>query len=619
MTQTHKEEMKKSIFSIIAMVFISFVFMHDQLDVYAADAAISFKESQYIVDEGDEIEIQVNINADGNIGYYEVKLRYDNTRMTYVSGAEEEKDGILTLKGTGWGKEVDYEHLKFKAVSGGNAGIAVQEAHIYSNDGDMASYSVSAKPTAAVSINGDDHGENSFFDQLLEEESVNETQNTYGIKTDKPVVGCINKDGENYYILDITDYEPQISLWNYTPVTGSYMKKNITYISDKDCNVNVLLIMDADGNQSMIAYNTETSQYYAVHELQEQDSTYYVMSVLACKDIPNQMTEEEISSNTVCYAIGKDGSGGYYRYTKNGKLENWENGNTKSESAGISRRTVLNIIWIILILLLIIDIYLYKKNKYGSYSIKQYWFVIRELTGREIKRKYARSFLGIAWSVLNPLLYMAVMSLIFSSIFKASIEKFPTYFLTAYIIWQMFSTSTSTAMTVLPDNRPLIQKVKLPREIFIISRVYTAFTNFGFSCIAYILMLIVFRIRISWTCVMFLGVCICMLFFSLGISLLMATIYPFYKDIRFIYSNFLILLDHLIAMFYPIDMLSGWIKKVVEYNPLYVLVKVARESVLYGKVSSIQDIEYMCITAIGVLIIGVFIFKINENRIILKM
>ena len=98
MTQTHKEEMKKSIFSIIAMVFISFVFMHDQLDVYAADAAISFKESQYIVDEGDEIEIQVNINADGNIGYYEVKLRYDNTRMTYVSGAEEEKDGILTLK-----------------------------------------------------------------------------------------------------------------------------------------------------------------------------------------------------------------------------------------------------------------------------------------------------------------------------------------------------------------------------------------------------------------------------------------------------------------------------------------------------------------------------------------
>ena len=79
------------------------------------------------------------------------------------------------------------------------------------------------------------------------------------------------------------------------------------------------------------------------------------------------------------------------------------------------------------------------------------------------------------------------------------------------------------------------------------------------------------------------------------------------------------MLDHLIAMFYPIDMLSGWIKKVVEYNPLYVLVKVARESVLYGKVSSIQDIEYMCITAIGVLIIGVFIFKINENRIILKM
>ena len=45
---------------------------------------------------------------------------------------------------------------------------------------------------------------------------------------------------------------------------------------------------------------------------------------------------------------------------------------------------------------------------------EQYAFVIRQLTAREIKRKYARSYLGIVWSVLNPLLSMAVLSLIFS-------------------------------------------------------------------------------------------------------------------------------------------------------------------------------------------------------------
>ena len=64
----------------------------------------------------------------------------------------------------------------------------------------------------------------------------------------------------------------------------------------------------------------------------------------------------------------------------------------------------------------------------GKFSdILQYVFVIRELTAREIKRKYARSSLGIIWSVLNPLLMMVVMSLIFSTMFKRSIENFPIY------------------------------------------------------------------------------------------------------------------------------------------------------------------------------------------------
>ena len=79
-----------------------------------------------------------------------------------------------------------------------------------------------------------------------------------------------------------------------------------------------------------------------------------------------------------------------------------------------------------------------KSNDYNS-DIRQYTFVIHELTSREIKRKYARSSLGILWSILNPLLYMVVMSLIFSTMFRRSIENFPIYFLTGQIFWNLFS------------------------------------------------------------------------------------------------------------------------------------------------------------------------------------
>ncbi|MDY2911798.1 MAG: ABC transporter permease [Agathobacter sp.] len=76
-------------------------------------------------------------------------------------------------------------------------------------------------------------------------------------------------------------------------------------------------------------------------------------------------------------------------------------------------------------------------------DIKQYVFVIKELTAREIKRKYARSSLGIIWSVLNPLLMMIVMSLIFSTMFKSKIENFPIYYLTGSLFLDFFSGATN--------------------------------------------------------------------------------------------------------------------------------------------------------------------------------
>ena len=85
---------------------------------------------------------------------------------------------------------------------------------------------------------------------------------------------------------------------------------------------------------------------------------------------------------------------------------------------------------------------------------RQSFFVIQELVAREIRRKYSRSKLGIIWSVLNPLLSMAVLSLIFSTMFRKSIENYPVYYLTGFLIWNFFTTATNTAMTCLLYTSP---------------------------------------------------------------------------------------------------------------------------------------------------------------------
>ena len=126
--------------------------------------------------------------------------------------------------------------------------------------------------------------------------------------------------------------------------------------------------------------------------------------------------------------------------------------------------------------------------------MKQHAFIVRELTMRELRRKYARSALGILWSVLNPLLSMAVLSLIFSGMFRRSIENYPIYYLCGYLIWQMFTAATMASISVFADNRALLLKVQLSPELFLIARVMTAFVNLLFSLIAFAAVLIVFAI-----------------------------------------------------------------------------------------------------------------------------
>ncbi len=250
---------------------------------------------------------------------------------------------------------------------------------------------------------------------------------------------------------------------------------------------------------------------------------------------------------------------------------------------------------------------------------KQQLFAIRQLVSREVKRKYARSYLGIVWSVLNPLMTMAVMSMIFSTMFRRSIENFPIYYLTGSIFWQLFSTATNTAMSALVDNKNLLMKVKMPKQTFIMARVYTALTNFGYTCIAYVLMLLVFRIEPSWTMLLFPIPVLCILMFSMGIGYFLSILYVFFGDIKYLYSVILTLWMYLSAIFYPVDQLPEQVASLVGMNPIYVCINFARQIVMYQTVPEIAEWLKMILWGVGVFVFGYLFFKKNENKVMQKI
>lgn len=250
---------------------------------------------------------------------------------------------------------------------------------------------------------------------------------------------------------------------------------------------------------------------------------------------------------------------------------------------------------------------------------RQYLFVIHELTSREIKRKYARSYLGIVWSVLNPLLSMAVISLIFSQLFKRSIENFPIYYLCGYILWQMFTGATNAAMTTLVDNKMLLIKVKLPMEIFILARVYTALVNLGYSLVAFLIMLFVFGVRPNWAMFFFPVIALFLLLFALGISYILSTAYVFFGDVKHLYSVLLTLWMYCSAIFYPVESLKGIIKSVIINNPIFNYIDALRQVVIYGHLPDAGELIRMAVWGIGMYVVGYNVFKRHKNQIMQKI
>ena len=261
-----------------------------------------------------------------------------------------------------------------------------------------------------------------------------------------------------------------------------------------------------------------------------------------------------------------------------------------------------------------------KKSRLDSYSSRlQYWYVIRELTAREIKRKYARSYLGILWSVLNPLLTMIVISAVFSTMFSKSIENFPVYYLTGWIIWLLYSAGTRSSMTALSDNRSLLIKTKIPRIVFVLSRTYTEFVNFLFSCIAYAFILAFFRMEVSWTWLLFVVDIVFILLFSIGLGALLSILYVFFPDVKHLYGVFLTMLMYLSAIFYPVDRLPDVMAEVLDYNPVYMFICFARVCIMECDVPDMWVWASSIGWSLGMFVLGMVAFKSRQNDVMIHL
>ena len=247
-------------------------------------------------------------------------------------------------------------------------------------------------------------------------------------------------------------------------------------------------------------------------------------------------------------------------------------------------------------------------------KIKKNKFLFEELVKRDFKQKYKGTILGAFWSVLNPLFQLLVMSIIFGQFFGRGIEHYTTYLFCGNLVFAYFKDSTNGGMDSLMVNAHIFTKVKVPKYMFLLTKNVSAIINFGLTLLVFFLFVAIDGVAFTWKFILLLYPIVCLLVFNIGLGLILSALYVFFRDMRYLYDIFTLLLMYASAIFYETTILPESYQVIFYCNPVYCYILYFREIVLNATIPSV-NLHLLCFGYAAImLIIGGWTYKHYNHR-----
>jgi len=257
-----------------------------------------------------------------------------------------------------------------------------------------------------------------------------------------------------------------------------------------------------------------------------------------------------------------------------------------------------------------------RKCSKALHELIQVWHyrdLIYQLIYRDVTARYKRSVLGIAWTMLNPLGTMIILSVVFSNVFP-TIEGYVAYVLSGLLVWNFFAQSTTAGMNSLVWGGDLFRRIYLPRTVFAISAVGTGVVNLVISLVPLLLVMLVVGVKISASFFLVVIPIILVAAFALGVALLLSSVGVFFPDVVEMYQIAIQAWFYLTPVLYKLDILPDGIQFWVRLNPMVYFVDIFRLSTFYGQLFSWKIFGLSAGVAALTLIAGWWVFtQVSEE------
>jgi ABC-type polysaccharide/polyol phosphate export permease len=246
-------------------------------------------------------------------------------------------------------------------------------------------------------------------------------------------------------------------------------------------------------------------------------------------------------------------------------------------------------------------------------SLYKYRHLLSELILRNIKSRYKRSILGVAWTMINPLLTMLVLYIVFSQLFLSSLPRYAVYLLSGLLLWNFFSQSTVAAIRDLIWSGERLHRIPIPRAIFAVAAVGTGLINLLLALIPLAIIGFISGSKLSWA-LLFLPVALLLaVLFALGVGLGLSSLAVFFTDIADMYQIILLAWMYLTPILYPIEILPPQFRWFLIFNPMYYILECFRMPIYLGVLPTTDILMKATVAATLSLFLGSWLFVRRYN------
>ena len=262
---------------------------------------------------------------------------------------------------------------------------------------------------------------------------------------------------------------------------------------------------------------------------------------------------------------------------------------------------------------------IFRRGRRCFSELAENYSVLMRLVSQQLVLRYRRTMLGYLWTLINPLLMMSIMSVVFSTLFKADLKEFTIFLFAGMIPWNFLNAFVSQSTTSFIGNESLIKKIYLPKAIFPLSISIALLVDSLLSFVALFIILIILGSSISWALLFIPVAYLLLFFFAAGIGLIVSVATVFIRDLQYLISIVMQALFFLTPIFYRSESLAGKVKWLIELNPIVPFIDLFRWPLTQASLPDGSTMIKATAFSLASFLIGLLVFLWQEKRLVFRL